>query len=204
MRAAAAAPARRRGRGGRGREAAVTREEPRPGGGSPETLAFEALYRSHGSAVAGLCRRLLGPEAGRDASHEVFLRAQRGFAAYDPARPFRGWVLAIASHHCIDQLRRRGLEAQLFEPGGFDAEELRHPGPSPLRQALRSEESGRLRDAIDALPPRYRLPLVLRYFQELDYDAIGELLGLTRAQVATLLFRAKRRLREALAPGGPA
>jgi RNA polymerase sigma-70 factor (ECF subfamily) len=182
----------------------VTRQEPTPGGRSPEAAAFEALFRSHEEDVERLCRRMLGPEAGRDASQEVFLRARRGFAAYDPARPFRPWVLAIAGHHCVDQLRRRGLEAQLFDPGDFDAEELRHPAPSPLRQALHAEEAGRLRDAIDALPERYRLPLVLRYFQELDYDGIGELLGLTRAQVATLLFRAKRRLRDALARGGPA
>jgi hypothetical protein len=47
----------------------------------------------------------------------------------------------------------------------------------------------------------YRLPLVLRY-QELDYDAIGEILGVTRNQVGTLLFRAKKRLRAELAPGG--
>jgi len=49
--------------------------------------------------------------------------------------------------------------------------------------------------AIDALPLKYRSPLVLRHFADLDYDAIGGLLGISRNQVGTLLFRAKRRLR---------
>jgi RNA polymerase sigma factor (sigma-70 family) len=51
---------------------------------------------------------------------------------------------------------------------------------------------------IDALPVKYRLPLVLRHFAELDYDAIAELLGTSRNQVGSLLFRARQRLRIAL------
>ena len=53
-------------------------------------------------------------------------------------------------------------------------------------------------DALDGLPRKYRLPIVLRYFEELDYKGIAEILGLDRAQVGNLLFRAKQRLRSAL------
>jgi RNA polymerase sigma-70 factor (ECF subfamily) len=58
-------------------------------------------------------------------------------------------------------------------------------------------------EAIDALPLRYRLPLVLRYFHELDYEGIADVLNLSRGQVGTLLFRAKRRLRQELSGGSP-
>ncbi len=180
----------------------VTRE---PSGGHPEGAApasFDALYREHEDAVARLCRRMLGAEAARDASQEVFLRARRGFPSWDPARPFRRWLLAIAGNHCVDQLRRRGLEARIFDPRDFASDDLLHPGLSPLREALHAERRSALLDAVDALPDKYRLPLVLRYFQELDYEGIAELLGLTRSQVGTLLFRAKRQLRAALAAGG--
>ena len=54
-------------------------------------------------------------------------------------------------------------------------------------------------DGLAALPDRYRAPLVLRYYADLDYDAIGDVLGVTRNQVATLLYRGKQRLRDALA-----
>ena len=57
--------------------------------------------------------------------------------------------------------------------------------------------------AVEALPDRYRAPLVLRYYAELDYDGIAGILGVTRNQVATLLFRAKRKLRSALSGEGP-
>ena len=50
--------------------------------------------------------------------------------------------------------------------------------------------------AIAALPIRYRLPLLLRYFDDMDYDAIAKSIGVSRNQVGTLLFRGKRLLRE--------
>lgn len=168
-----------------------------------EASRFDQLFRSHEEQVAGRCRRLLGPEAGRDAVQEVFLRARRGFDGYDPQRPFAAWLLGVASHHCIDQLRRASREIQLFEARDLDADDLLAPGPTPLRHALVTERRGLLLEAIDALPTKYRLPLMLRYFEDLDYDAIGDVLDVTRGQVGTLLFRAKRRLREQLAEVAP-
>ena len=58
-------------------------------------------------------------------------------------------------------------------------------------------------EVIDALPLHFRLPLVLRYFHELDYEGIADVLNLGRSQVGTLLFRAKRRLRLELSGGPP-
>jgi RNA polymerase sigma-70 factor (ECF subfamily) len=166
----------------------------------PAGAAFEESFRAHRDDVLRLCRRMLGSQpAGEDAVQEVFLRARRGFGGYDPERPFRGWLLAVAGNHCVDQIRRRGLEARLFDARDLDAGDLRDPGPTPLRDVLEREERGRVREAIDALPHRYRLPLVLRYFQELDYDGIAQILGIGRGQVGTLLFRAKRELRRRLA-----
>lgn len=178
------------------REAAVAAERPVP---APGEGGFEARYREHADAVERLCRRMLGRErAGEDAAQEVFLRARRGFASYDPSLPFRPWLLSVASHHCIDQLRRRGRELRLFEPRELDASDLVDAGASPLRHALDAERRARVLTALDHLPLKYRLPLVLRYFEELDYQGIAELLGVTRGQVGTLLFRAKLRLREQL------
>jgi RNA polymerase sigma-70 factor (ECF subfamily) len=111
-------------------------------------------------------------------------------------------VLSIASNHCIDQLRRRATEARLFDDGDFRTEALAAPGPSPLRQAMRAEARDSVVLAIESLPEKYRLPLVLRYFSDLDYQAMAGLLGVTRNQVGTLLFRAKRKLRDTLAEGG--
>jgi len=81
-----------------------------------ETEAFADVYRAFFPRVFGLCRRLLGSaEAAEDATSEVFLRAQRNLRSYDLGLPFAPWLFGIASHYCLDQLRRRRAEQRLFE-----------------------------------------------------------------------------------------
>ncbi len=162
--------------------------------------ALAELFERFESDVGRVCRRMLGGRgAAEDAGHEVFLKLRGGLESYDRRRPFRPWLLGIAANHCVDQLRRQTTEARLFEARELDPADLADPGPSPLSQVSQNRERDAIGAAIDALPHSYRLPLVLRYFSDLDYDAIAETLGVTRNQVGTLLFRAKRQLRQRLA-----
>jgi RNA polymerase sigma-70 factor (ECF subfamily) len=159
--------------------------------------AFAALFEAHGDEVLRVCRRMLGgPEPAVDARSEVFLKARRALDGYDPARSFRTWLLSIASHHCIDQLRRAATERRVFADTALEPGELEGPEPSPLSRLLAREKHAALDRAIEALPIEYRLPLLMRYYAEASYDEIAERLGTTRSRVGTLIFRAKRRLRE--------
>ena len=149
-----------------------------------------------------LCRRMLGDAtSAEDAVSETFLRAQRAVESYDATRPVRGWLLGIAAHYCIDVVRRRSTEKRLFNDTGTDPADLADRGPSPLARVMRAEERQALLRAIDELPTKYRLPLVLRHFAELDYEAIAGLLATSKGQVGTLLFRARQRLRATLEGG---
>lgn len=164
--------------------------------------AFGALFATCRLDVVRVCRRILASSAAaEDAASDVFLRARRSLASYDPTRDFRNWLLAIASHHSIDLLRRRGVERRIF--AGVEAREevLPAPGLSPLARLVADEDRQALDRAIERLPAKYRLPLLLRYYEDYDYAAIGEALGVSTQQVGTLLLRAKRRLRESLAQG---
>jgi len=72
--------------------------------------AFEAVVEAYQRPIYNLCYRMLGePGAAEDAAQETFLRAFQHRASYDPARPFKTWLLSIASHYCVDRLRRRRL-----------------------------------------------------------------------------------------------
>jgi RNA polymerase sigma factor (sigma-70 family) len=165
--------------------------------------AFADLYGAYTEPVTRLCRRLLGSdEDAKDARSEVFLRAREAIVSYDQRRSFRSWLLAIAAHHCVDVLRRRAVEGRLFDAADLAEDTLPSAGPSPLGLALARERREQLLAALDALPARHRAPLVLRYFAELSYDAIAELLRVQPRDVGVLLFRAKLRLREALSAGG--
>jgi len=171
-----------------------------PGPGDGRTDDFDERFQPHAAALERLCRQLLGDrDAARDALQEVYLRARQGFPGYDRQRPLRAWLNAVAAHHCIDRLRRESREQRLFLPTSEDDAELAEPGPSPLARLMGAERRARLTEAVEALPPRHRAPIVLRYHAELSYEEIAARLGITRAQVGTLLFRGRRRLRERLA-----
>src|SRR5215510_3256580 len=100
---------------------------------TPFNQHFADIYNTHHRRVFGLCRYLLNSfEAAEDATHEVFLRAQRKLATYDPSLPFSSWLLGIASNHCIDLLRRRNTEKRIFDVDAKDPGEARSGSPTPL------------------------------------------------------------------------
>lgn len=199
-----------RGRGPRGRRrdgaiTAMAHDEPaasRANGPGPSLDAepFAALFDRHRDDLAHLCRRMLDDAASvDDALSEIFLRAHRAHAHYDSARPFKPWLRTLAANHCIDMLRRRRTERALFDAEELDADVAADQAPGVLALLTQREEKTQLLAALDALPAKYRLPLVLRFYRDLDYDAIAEILGVSRGQVGTLLHRAKKRLRASLA-----
>jgi RNA polymerase sigma-70 factor, ECF subfamily len=172
--------------------------------GAADKEALAALYQHFHRRVFGLCRYLLGSESeAEDASSEVFTRLPRALATYDASLPFPRWLMSVASHYCVDLLRKRKVESRLFEPAEADAPEPASAAPSPLQELLTAEARDKLRRTVAALPERYRLPLTLRYYNEMSYDEIAAALELTRAHVATLIFRAKQELRHALSVPRP-
>lgn len=161
---------------------------------------FDALYRNHYRRVFGLCLKLLRvPVQAEEAAQEVFVRAYRAFDRYDPSQPFSAWVLGIASNHCIDLIRRRSREADLFGDADVEHAALEADTPDALEALADAERAAEIRGAVDALPDRYRLPLVLAYYNEWSYDDIAAELGITRTHVGVLLLRGRRSLRRALA-----
>jgi RNA polymerase sigma-70 factor (ECF subfamily) len=161
---------------------------------------FEALYRDHYRRVFGLCRRLLGRSAqAEDATQEVFVRAYRALDRYDAHQPFTAWILSIASNHCVDLLRGRARDRKLFDDFDTEIGALESSAPAALDTLVDAERGAEIRDAIATLPDKYRLPIVLAYYNDANYDEIAHALGVTRNHVGVLLLRAKQLLRHSLA-----
>lgn len=135
-----------------------------------------------------------------DATQEVFVRAYRALDRYDAAQPFAAWVLGIARHHCIDLLRRGRSSEPHF---GDEAQELAAAQSAQVEGVdvlVDAERASEVRAAIASLPEKYRLPIVLAYYNESSYDEIAASLGITRNHVGVLLLRAKQALRRRLTP----
>lgn len=165
----------------------------------PDKVSFEQLYREHYRRVLGLCVRLLRrPEQAEDAAQEVFMRAYRAFRTYDPAQPFSHWISTIASNFCMDVIRRRAKEAQLFGSEEVESLEIDSGETGALAGLICAERAEEVKAGIDALPEKYRIPLVLAYYNDSSYDDIAATLGITRNHVGTLILRGKQALRKSL------
>jgi RNA polymerase sigma-70 factor (ECF subfamily) len=154
--------------------------------------AFARLVEAYQVPVFNLCFRILGEAAeAEDASQETFLRAYRSLASYDPQRKLSSWLLSIASHHCIDRLRRRRLVSLPLEDLG-PAEDPADPSPGPEASLANSERQLAVRRLLDHLAPQDRAAIVLRYWYDLPVEEIGETLGLSVSAVKSRLHRARR------------
>ena len=157
------------------------------------TAAFTGLVEIYQVPVYNLCYRMLGdPGEAEDAAQEAFLRAYSQLHRYDPARPFKTWLFAIASHHCIDRLRRRHVtwlgiddEPLLTHPA------LSEPRPGPEQMAVRREEEAAVQAALAVLGPRDRSAIVMRYWYGMSYEEIARATGSTASAVKSRLHRAR-------------
>ena len=168
---------------------------------SPAGLpALGELYTEFHPKVLRLCLYLLGSmEDAEDAASEIFARLPRALESYDPAHAIEPWLTRVASNYCVDVLRRRKSEQRIFQPSDPGSPEPAEDSVSPLRRVLSNEEGEIVRQALARLPEHYRQPLIQRYWHDLGYHEIARTLGLTRANVATLIFRAKKALQATLA-----
>ncbi|MEQ8858764.1 MAG: sigma-70 family RNA polymerase sigma factor [Pseudomonadales bacterium] len=162
--------------------------------------SFDALYREHYPRVLGICRRLLGAAGdAEDAAQDTFVRGYRAFARYRPEDPFGPWIGAIASNHCIDLLRRRQRLNELFSDADDAADSLPDPTGNGVGPLIEASDAAAVSAAVDRLPDRYRLPILLAYYADASYDDIAANLGITRNHVGVLLLRGRERLRHELA-----
>jgi RNA polymerase sigma-70 factor, ECF subfamily len=162
--------------------------------GDPE--AFGQLVELYQVAVFNLCYRMLGDAyEAEDAAQETFLRAYKGMARYDQSRPFSTWLLSIAAHYCIDQMRKRRMTVVPFDVLPYG--ELPDPGPNPEASLATNEEQHRVRALLASLNPTDRAAVVMRYWYDFSYEEIATALDLSISAVKSRLHRARRDLAEA-------
>lgn len=166
--------------------------------------AFGQLVETFQRPVYSLAYRFLGnADDADDAAQEAFVKAYRAIASFDESRSFSTWLLSITAHHCIDRLRRHRLDAVSLDslPAWREPASM---ADDPERQALRSAEAVDMVGLLLKLPDDHRLVVILRYWHDLGYAEIADMLGDTESAVKSRLHRARRQLAELMAPnGGP-
>ena len=164
-----------------------------------DQAAFANLVELYQRPVYNLAYRMLGStQDAEDAAQETFLRAYVQLDTYQPERRFASWLLAIAAHYCIDQLRRRRFTWLPLDNLPF-LDWLSGGEVEPEGATLQREERDQVRQLLTRLPANYRLVVVLRYWYDLSCQEIADVAGLTESAVKTRLYRAREILAQGLA-----
>jgi RNA polymerase sigma-70 factor, ECF subfamily len=144
--------------------------------------------------VLGICRLMLAdPAEAEDAMQQTFFSAYRSIlAGSEPQRP-AAWLATIARNECLDRIRARTREPLAEQVSGDS-----RGGPDALNAAIAREDLHALGRTIKELPTQQREALLLHEFHGLPYRDVAAAIGVSESAIASLLFRARARLRSAL------
>jgi len=156
-----------------------------------DSQAFSNLVETYKTPIYNLCSRMLGnAEDAEDAAQETFLRAYKSIKRYDKNRPFSTWLLSIAAHYCIDQIRRRRHPIVSIED--LPIPNLKDSSPGVETRIGIKEEQERVRVILNCLNPKDRAAVVLYYWYDFSYDEICQILTLSTSALKSRLHRARR------------
>ena len=162
-----------------------------------DRAAFEQIIIRYESRVMTLAARLLGSrDDAPDAAQEVFLRAFKYLHRVDPGKPLAPWLFRIAINVCRDLLRRRAQRHATFVDGA-PAEPIDRSS-DPCAGLERKQQRVILHRALERLPEKERLAIVLRDIEGLSTADVAAILQSSETTVRSQVSRGRLRLKAAI------
>jgi RNA polymerase sigma-70 factor, ECF subfamily len=163
-----------------------------------DAAAFEEIYNRYERRIYAFIYRTMGnSEDAYDLTQDTFVKAYTALPRTSPDLNLSAWLHRIAWNACMDVLRRRKLVRWLpWET--FDTNPGLEPpaDDDPEGEYGQAETAGEVQVVLNKLSPKHRTSLVLKEYQGMSCDEIGEVMGLTRSAVKSLLFRAREEFRQ--------
>ena len=163
-----------------------------------DKAAFGKIIEAYQRPVYNLAYRMLSNSGeAEEAAQEAFIRAYTRLDSYNPNHKFSTWLLSITSNYCIDLIRkRRAVLLSIDEPLPPHPSLMSERASGPEPQIMQNEQEEMVQRLLAELAPEYREAVVLRYWYELSYDEIAEMMDTTVSAIKSRLFRARRQLAE--------
>lgn len=166
--------------------------------------AFNELLKKYRGAIFSLVFKMVkNKEEAEDLVQETFIKAFSALASFNAKYAFSTWLFKIASNNCIDYLRKKRLQTYSIDKpteakDGQIAKELPDPMVNPEMRMIDNERRSIIDVAIDALPAKYRIAILMRHKEEKSYEEISEELGVPLGTVKARIFRAREKLKKHL------
>jgi len=171
-----------------------------------DDASIEQALKLLQNAVFSFSMRVCGQrEDAEDTMQEVLLKSVPQLPKFNSARALLVWLYKVAKNRCLMSRRRskfapaHELSLEELMPDRSELEQLAGDGRvNPEAFAIRSEQASRLREAVQKLPPQYRIVLVLRDMEGLGDDEVAEITGVRAGTVRVRLHRARLFVRKEL------
>lgn len=158
---------------------------------------FEELVTRYKKLIFSVVYNMISDkEEVSDISQEVFIRIYRALERYNPEYKFSTWAVRIATNLCLDIHRKKKVDSMPIE----EIEDFSNGIDTPEASYLQKERTERIHKAIQALPEKYRTPVILFHQNGLSYEEMTKVLGEPMTIIKNRLYRARMMLREALMP----
>jgi RNA polymerase sigma-70 factor, ECF subfamily len=155
--------------------------------------AFRALYEAYKDKVYSICLYYFhgDPSAAGDAAQQVFLKLIAGIARFHGESEFSTWLYRLVVNTCTDSSRSSQARARRAHAAELD----RFPAADSHEDDLaRAQQARQVQAALSTLPPKFRLPILLRYFEDLSYEQMASALHCSMGTVASRLNRGHKLL----------
>jgi len=163
-----------------------------------DVVAYAELMRRHRHMAYVVAQRILGcADDAEDVVQEAFVCAYRGIGGFRQDRAFAPWMRRITTNCAVNQLRQREREARCMASALADPATVEAPDGRVLTIELQAQ----VRRAVDSLPLRQRLTVVLFYLDGMNVADIADTLGCSASTVKAQLMRGRQKLAQCL--GGP-
>lgn len=154
---------------------------------------LDDYIEKHGRRLYGLCRTLCqNPDDADDLYQDTWLKVHQKFDRYNPEYEFEGWLTRICVNTYKDQWRKKKLSI-IFDL--FDSQEAKD-AVLENAAAKEKEDYSDLRTAVQRLPDKFRLTVLLYYFKELDVEQTARILNIPPGTVKSRLSKARILLKE--------
>lgn len=159
--------------------------------------AFRALYDIYKDRVYSIALYFFhgDPAAASDATQQVFLKLMTSMVQFRGDAEFTTWLYRLVVNVCMDAARRKKSDAVASDRSQL---EMVPGAASQEDDYVRAQMASSVRAAVSALPPKFRITVLLRYFEDLSYEQMAEALHCSMGTVASRLSRGHRMLAERL------
>ena len=175
--------------------------------GDKPILDVEELFRLYGNDVLRMCNVYLRKQSlAEDAFQDVFVKVMTRSDSYRGDSDIKYWLLSIARNVCLDYLKSSYMKLTSFMGDLLDrtkpqSEEKKRVKPLPGNQVeerlIDAMDTGNpLLDAVQNLPAKYKDVILLRFYFDMDNEAIAKQLGITESTVRSRLMRARAKLKD--------